>query len=61
MRRNLLTNVPAYWFAALGCGLEAGDLEAAAAAQRELRRLGLDVRCRPIARPQALAGDAAAK
>jgi hypothetical protein len=35
---------PTYWFAALEKAVEAGDYEAAAVAQRELARLGVQVR-----------------
>jgi hypothetical protein len=40
---------PIYWFALLERALERGDVQAAAAADRELRRLGVDVayRSRP--------------
>jgi hypothetical protein len=40
---------PVYWFALLERALERGDVQAAAAAHRELRRLGVDVayRLRP--------------
>jgi hypothetical protein len=43
---------PVYWFVRLELATAAGDMEAAADAVRELRRLGIDVtyRCRPRAR-----------
>ncbi len=39
---------PVYWFTVLELAMAAGDLEEAARAVRELRRLGIDVtyRCR---------------
>lgn len=44
---NPPTDTPMYWFAKLEFAVEEGDFEAAAAAQRELARLGVLVRyCR---------------
>ena len=37
-------DTPIYWFVLLQGAVERGDLEAAAIAQRELRRLGIEVR-----------------
>lgn len=37
---------PVYWFALLDRALEAGNLDDAARAQRELERLGFSVTCR---------------
>jgi hypothetical protein len=41
-----VTDRPIYWYAVLEQALDRGDLEAAARAQKELRRLGIDVRYR---------------
>ena len=41
---------PLYWFAVLEQALDVGDLEAAAKAQRELRRLGVKVTYRRLER-----------
>src|SRR5262249_11027396 len=38
------TDRPIYWFVLLEQSIDAGDLEAAALAQRELKRLGVTVR-----------------
>jgi hypothetical protein len=38
-----VTDVPTYWFVKLESAIEAGDFEAAAEAQRNLRRLGVIV------------------
>jgi hypothetical protein len=38
------TDRPIYWFVVLEQSIDAGDLEAAAVAQRELKRLGVTVR-----------------
>jgi hypothetical protein len=38
-----VTDLPIYWFARLEKAVEEGDHQAAAAAQRELRRLGVRV------------------
>jgi hypothetical protein len=38
------TTSPVYWFVKLETAVEKGDFEAAAEAQRELRRLGVDDR-----------------
>ena len=40
------TDWPVYWFAALERATQDGDLEAAAQAVRQLRRLGYEVVCR---------------
>lgn len=40
---NRPTDQPVYWFATLEAALDDGDLEAAAVAIRELRRLGIHV------------------
>jgi hypothetical protein len=45
---------PAYWFILLDRYLQEGELEAAAEAQRQLDRLGVEVRYR--ARPLAATG-----
>lgn len=39
-------NVPAYWFVRLERAIDESDLETAVECQRELRRLGVDVRYR---------------
>jgi hypothetical protein len=41
---------PAYWLVCLERAVATGDLEQAAHAQRELRRLGIEVTIRPIRR-----------
>jgi len=41
---------PLYWFAALERAVDVGDLESAAKAQRELRRLGVEVSYRGLER-----------
>ncbi len=51
------TDLPIYWFARLDKAVEEGDHAAAAEAQRQLERLGVNVRYgRPRPRGQAPAG-----
>ena len=40
------TQQPVYWFAVLDIARERGEFDRAAEAQRELKRLGVDVRFR---------------
>lgn len=51
-----VTDEPVFWFCRLSAAAEEGDLETAARALRELRRLGVDVRYRFRQRPPVKQG-----
>lgn len=46
-----------YWFAALEKAIDAGDMVAAAEAQKQLERLGVTVRFRPRTRREESSDD----
>lgn len=48
---------PVYWFAALEKAIDAGDMVAAAEAQKQLERLGVTVRFRPRTRREESSDD----
>ena len=48
-------NMPAYWFVRLETAAAEGDFEQAAQAQRELRRLGYEVRRQGPVRSESIA------